>query len=142
MLVVRDELNKSALVRCHRRATRTSLGDDLEVHADGRARGDHTELPRACLANADLRLADRPTLLVCGNSVANHAGNLEFLCGLDVEGRVESNDEVSVGVLRKEAEEGLLEDGSGEGIGDDDCAVCAVRERFHFEEADLIEAAS
>jgi len=142
VLVVCDELDESTLVRCNRRATRTSLGDHLEVHAERRARGDHTELPRACLANADLRLADGPTLLICGDGVANHAGDLEFLCRLDVEGRVESHGEVSVRDLREEAEEGLLEDGSGEGIGDDDCTICAVRERFHLEEANLIEAAS
>jgi len=142
VLVVCDELDESTLVRCHRSATRTGLGDDLEVDADGRARGDYAKLPRACLANADLHLADGPTLLVRGDGMANHSRDPELLRRLDIEGDVESHGEVTIGVLCEEAEEGLLEDGGGKRVGDDDRAVGAVREGLHFEEANLVEAAS
>ena len=142
MLVVRDKLDETTLVRRHRSATRTGLGDDLEVYADGCARGNHTKLPGACLADPDLRLADRPTLFVCGDGMANHARDLELLRRLDIEGGIESHDEVTFWVLCEEAEEGLFEDGGGKRIGNDDCTVCAIRERLHFKEADLVEAAS
>ena len=142
MLVVCDELNETTLVRRHRSATRIGLGDDFEVHADGRARGDHAKLPRACLANADLRFADGPTLLVCGYGMANHSRDLEPLRRLDIEGYVESHGEVTFVVLCEEAEEGLLEDGGGKRVGDDNRAIGAVREGLHFEEANLVKAAS
>jgi len=142
VLVVCDELDESTLVRCHRSATRGSLGDDFEVHADGRARGDYAKLPRACLANADLRLANGPTLLVRGDGMANHPRDPELLCRLDIEGGIESHDEVTFGVFCEEAEEGLLEDRGSERVRDDDRAISAVREGLHFEEADLVEAAS
>ena len=141
MLVVCDKLYESTLVRSHRGATRAGLGDDLEVDPDGRARGDYTKLPRACLANADLRLADGPTLLVNGDGMANHSRDLELLCRLDIESGVESHGEVTLGVLCEEAEEGLLEDRGSERVGDDDRAVGAVREGLHLKEADLVEAA-
>jgi len=142
MLVVRDKLDEPTLVRCHRSATGTGLGDDLEVYANGGARRDHAKLPGACLADADLRLADGSTLLVRRDGMAYHARDLKLFGRLDVECGVEPHDEVSLGVLREETEEGLLEDGGGKRVGDNDCAVCAVRERLHFEEADLVEAAS
>ena len=142
MLVVCDELNESTLVRRHRSATRSGLGDDFEVHADGRARGDHAKFPRACLANADLRFADGPTLLVRGDGMANHSRDPELLSRLDIEGCVESHDKVTFGVFCEEAEEGLLEDRGSERVGDDDRAVGAVREGLHLKEANLVEAAS
>ena len=111
VLIVCDELDKSTLIRRHRGASRTRRGDDLEIYADGCAGGDHAKLPRACLANADLRLADGPTLLVHGDGMANHARDLELLCRLDIEGGVEPHGEVTFGVLCEEAEEGLFEDG-------------------------------
>ena len=137
-----DELDEPTLVRRHRGATRTCLGDDLEVDADGCARGDDTKFPRAGLANSDLRLADGPTLLVCGDGMANHARDLELLRCLDVERGVESHGEVTLWILCEEAEEGLLKDRGGKRVGDDDRTVGTVREGFHFEEADLVEAAS
>jgi len=137
-----DELDESTLVRRHRGATRTCLGDDLEVDADGCARGDDTKLPRAGLANADLRLADGSTLLVCGDGMANHARYLELLCCLDIERGIKSHDEVTLWILCQEAEEGLLKDRGGKRVGDDDRAVGTVRKGLHFEEADLVETAS
>ena len=128
MLVVCDELDEATLVRCHRGATRTGLGDDLEVHAHGCARGDDTELPSACLANSDLRLADAPTLFVRGDGVANHTRDLELFGRLDIKGRVEPHGEVPFGVLCEETEEGLLEDRGSKRVGDDDCTVGTVRE--------------
>ena len=142
MLVVCDELDESTLVRRHRGATRTGLGHDFEVDADGRAGGDYTKLPRACLANADLRLADGATLLVRGDGMANHSRDPELLCRLDIKGGVESHDEMTFGVLCEETEEGLLEDRGSERVGDDDRAVGAVREGLHLKEANLVEAAS
>ena len=141
MLVVRDKLDETTLVRRHRSATRTGLGDDLEIYADGCARVYHTKLPRACLADPDLCLSDGPTLFICGDGMANHARDLELLRRLDIEGGIESHDEVSFRVLCEETEEGLFEDGGGKRIGNDDCTVCAIRERLHFKEADLVEAA-
>ena len=142
MLVVRDELDESTLIRCHRGTTRAGLGDDLEVHAHRCAWGDDTELPSACPANSNLRLADAPAFFVRGDGVADHTRDLKLLGRLDIEGRVETHGEVSFGVLCKETEEGLLEDGGGKRVGGDNCAVSAVGKGLHFEEADLVEAAS
>ena len=74
--------------------------------------------------------------------MANHSRDLELLRRLDIESSVESHGEVTLGVLCEEAEEGLLEDGGGKGVGDNDRAVGTVREGLHFEEANLVEAAS
>lgn len=47
---------------------------------------------------------------------------------------------MSVGVGGEGPEEGLLEDGHGERVGEDHESVRRVAERLHLEETDLVEA--
>lgn len=61
---------------------------------------------------------------------------------LNVECSVKSHLEMSIRVRSECPKEGLLEDGHGEGVGEDHESVGSVAERLHLEETDLIEASS
>ena len=60
--------------------------------------------------------------------MADETGNLEFFCGYDVEGSVEGHFEVAFVVGGEEAHERLLEDGGGEGVGEDEVTASRVWE--------------
>lgn len=61
---------------------------------------------------------------------------------MNVESSIESHLEMTIRVGGEGSKERLLEDGHGERIGENEKAVCRVAEGLHFEETDLIEAAS
>ena len=57
---------------------------------------------------------------------------------LNVKGSVESHLQKPCTILVEHPQEALLEDGSREGIGEDDDTVRRVRHRFHLEQTNLI----
>lgn len=76
VLVVRHELDHAARAGLERLPRR---GDDLEVDGVGCLGGKGANLPRRCLANTNLRLADPGGLFVGRDSVTDQTRHLELL---------------------------------------------------------------
>lgn len=137
MLVVGNELDEASGPWLERLPSRS---DDLEIDCGCAAWSDRVDFPCRSLSNTNLSFADARRFLARRDGMTDKPGHLQFLRCLDIERGIEPHLKLPLVIFVENTEKTLLEDGSSEGVGEDNNTIGKVGETLHFEKTNLVEA--
>lgn len=140
MLVVRQELNHAFLWGLW--VGSGPLTGDLEIDTVAGPGINAAHLPGACVPNAAFRLSNRNRLFVEGDGMPNEARHFQLLGCQHFKGGIKAHEKVVIAVFLKDANERLFEHRGREAIRQNHMAARRVAKTLHFQEADLVQAAS